>query len=90
MSPLSIAARAVCVPVPRTVSGAQPTVLPAAAAASITDRASAKVAVSGFSAKTSLPCSIAASAISACAFGIVRLRTVCTSSLASSSATLIA
>jgi len=49
ISPPSIAARAVCVPVPRTVSGAQPTRTPADAARSMIDRPCGNVTVSGFS-----------------------------------------
>ena len=49
MAPASIAARAVCVPVPSTVSGAQPTRTPAAAAASMIARPSSSVTASGFS-----------------------------------------
>ena len=63
MSPPSIAARAVCVPVPRTVSGAHPTRTPADAARSMIERPSENVTASGFSTYTFLPASIVASEI---------------------------
>lgn len=90
MSPPSIAARAVCVPVPRTVSGAHPTRTPADAARSRIEWPSGNATASGFSTYTFLPASIARSEMSACAAGIVRLSTVCTSGRASRPSTLTA
>ncbi len=49
ISPSSMAFRAVWIPVPSTVSGAQPNTTHAARAASSTCRASAVVAANGFS-----------------------------------------
>ena len=88
ISPSSIALRAVWMPVPSTVSGAQPTATPASRAASSTCAASAVVAASGFSPYTLLPAAMALSATSAWAAGMVRFRTSSTSSAASSSSTV--
>ena len=85
-----MALRAVCTPVPSTVSGAQPTRTPAARPASMTARASSSVAASGFSPYTALPPAIAFSATSACAAGIVRFRTRSTSGSVVSSSTVSA
>ncbi len=84
--PESMTWRAVWTPVPSTVSGAQPTRTPAAAAASSTDEASTVDSASGFSPYTCLPAAIAASATGAWAAGMVRFSTRSTSSAAYSAA----
>ena len=62
ISPDSTTARAVWVPVPRSVSGAQPTRRPAVAAAETTARPSSTVVARGFSPYTCFPAARAASA----------------------------
>jgi hypothetical protein len=85
IAPSSRQRRAVCVPVPSTVSGAQPTRTPAASAADSTRCASEVDSASGFSPYTCLPAPTADSATAACACGIVRFSTRSTSSAVYSS-----
>jgi len=79
IAPEAISRRADWMPAPSTVSGAQPTRTPALAAWSSSARPLETSGASGFSFHTCLPAAIAAEATSACAAGMVRFTTSCTS-----------
>ncbi len=88
IEPDAISRRADWMPAPSIVSGAQPTRTPAARACSSRARPAATSGASGFSFHTCLPAAIAAEATSACAAGMVRFTTSCTSGCSRACSTL--